>query len=613
MKKRFLILLMAFVSAAVFAQASLDPNDRFYQDAKNWETKKIISWLPQVRPYPAKTIRKILETVKEKGDEEDIELADYYMNKFFSKSWNLGFTVGDSLRASTSEDVKNMIYAEPSFFGNLEFLNIVSLGYKIGVFVQNASLLEDEVCPMFKFRLTDTHDDPAYVGPLKGNIDMASNVTIGNDSLYGNLGLNRIAFGPFLDDSVLLNGKQFHSGNFLFNYDSEKWSYSQTVSVLSRSPYNGETINSYFKPEKYLAFHSVRLTPCDWFAFSYFEASVYSNRFDPSYFIPVPYMVLQCMYGAADNLLSGVSFQFRPVERLDLSLSTVIDDIDLNGLATGDFGTRLKLALMAGVNYVPPVSFVENLSFDYTLVTPYTYSHSDPSYNKFGDPETSRSFVDHYNKDNFTTRLQSLGTAIPPNSDRLQFAASFKPVDRLKLDLTTSFTRHGNIAESFSNGEAKAYIAANTAIADMYNEKDYIYPNYSTDGSIWTSPMYPAQNYPDEINQKYNCTPTASRNLFLSQEHLMYIFQCGINAEYELPKYKWGCLSFHAGYMFEYIYNKGVDSNIYKAVSGITYKELKDGSKEITDSHVTAQKNEWMQSFHNQFNNYFVVGVTYRY
>ena len=116
MKKRFLILLMAFVSAAVFAQASLDPNDRFYQDAKNWETKKIISWLPQVRPYPAKTIRKILETVKEKGDEEDIELADYYMNKFFSKSWNLGFTVGDSLRASTSEDVKNMIYAEPSFF-----------------------------------------------------------------------------------------------------------------------------------------------------------------------------------------------------------------------------------------------------------------------------------------------------------------------------------------------------------------------------------------------------------------------------------------------------------------------------------------------------------------
>ena len=71
------------------------------------------------------------------------------MNKFFSKSWNLGFTVGDSLRASTSEDVKNMIYAEPSFFGNLEFLNIVSLGYKIGVFVQNASLLEDEVCPMF--------------------------------------------------------------------------------------------------------------------------------------------------------------------------------------------------------------------------------------------------------------------------------------------------------------------------------------------------------------------------------------------------------------------------------------------------------------------------------
>lgn len=598
MKKKLLTIFLTLVSAFVFAQVTLNPNDSFYKDAKNWETKKIIKWLPQMRPYPTKTIRNILETVKQNGDEQDIALAEYYSEKFFGKAWNVGFTIGDSLRLSSDDVIKNMFYAEPVVYGDLEFLNIVTLGYKIGVFVQNASLLEDEVCPLYKFRLTDTHDDPATVGPIKANIDMAANLTVGKENLFGQFGLNRIAFGPFVDDSVLLNGKQFHSGNFMFTYDAEKWGYTQTLSVLSRSPYNDKTINSYFKPEKYLAFHSVRLTPCDWFSFSYFEGSIYSNRFDPSYLIPVPYMVLQCMYGAADNLLSGVTFQFRPVERIDISISGVIDDIDLNGLAKGDFGTRLKMAMIAGVNYVPKVDFINNLSLDYTFVTPYTYSHSDPAYNKFGDTETAKTFVDHYNKDNYTTRLQSLGTEIPPNSDRIHFAASFKPVDRLRIDLNTSFTRHGNIAESFSNEEARAYIDANTAISDMYIEEEYLFPNYSTDGSIWTSPMYPQ-------NSKYECIPTASRNLFLAQTNQMYILQCGLNAEYELPRYKWGTISFHAGYMFEYIYNKGVDSNIYISKGS--------GAPAATDSDVASQKQNWINGFHNQFNNYFLVGVTYKY
>lgn len=602
MKKRFLLILLALLAGSVFAQASLDPNDNFYRDAKNWETKKIISWLPQMRPYPAKTIRNILETVKENGDEDDVALADYYMEKFFGKAWNIGFTVGDKLRLSSDEDKKNMFYAEPKVFGDLEFLKIVSLSYKLGVFVQNASLLEDAVCPMFNFRLTDTHDDPAYIGPLKANIDMASNVTVGTKNLYGTLGLNKIAYGPFIDDSVLLNGKQFHSGNFMFTYDAEKWGYTQTFSVLSRSPYNGDTDNSCFKPEKYLAFHSIRLTPSDWFAFSYFEGSVFSNRFDPSYFIPAPYMVLQCMYGASDNLISGLTFQFRPLAGLDLSFSTVIDDIDLNGFASGEFDTRLKMAFIAGVNYTPEVKFIDNLSLDYTLITPYTYSHSDPSFDYFGIADKSVEFVDHYNKDNFTTRLQSLGTSVPPNSDRIHFAASFKPVDRLRLDFSTSFIRHANIAESFSDYEAKAYINANTAVADeVANGNKFSNvekPGYSSDGSIWTSPMYPYK----PSGTSYPVKPTSSKNYFLTQAHKMYILQCGLNAEYELPKFKWGTLSFNAGYMFEYVYNKGVDSNIYVATSNT-----------VDDAEVARQKQEWINGFRNQFNNYFVVGVTYKY
>ena len=66
-------------------------------------------------------------------------------------------------------------------------------------------------------------------------------------------------------------------------------------------------------------------------------------------------MVTQCMYSATDNLISGLIFDFRPFNNFGVSVSTAFDDIDLNGLAEGKFDTRLKMALMLGVNYIPDV------------------------------------------------------------------------------------------------------------------------------------------------------------------------------------------------------------------------------------------------------------------
>ncbi|WP_318662678.1 hypothetical protein [Treponema sp.] len=593
MKKLTVILCAFLMCSSLFAQASLDPNDVFYKDAKNWETKGIISWLPQMRPYPAQTIKSILEQVKEKGSEEDIELAQYYYEKNFGKGWNIGFTLGDKSRLADSEKNRNMFFAEPEFFGNLEFFDLVTLSYKLGLFIQNKSVEEDSVCPMFKFRLTDTHDDSASAGPLKANLDMVSNVTVGKDNLYFTLGLNRVAYGPILSDSVMLNGKQFHSGNFVFSYEAEKWGYVQSLNVLTRSTKNEKSAPSDFAPEKYLAFHSVRFKPAEWIAISYYDASVYTNRFDPAYLIPVPYMVTQCMYSATDNLISGLIFDFRPFNNFGVSVSTAFDDIDLNGLAEGKFDTRLKMALMLGVNYIPDVKFIDNISFDYTLITPYTYSHSDPHIETFGSDVAS--IADNYNKDNFTTRLHSLGTSVPPNSDRFAFAIAFKPAKRLRVNFNSSFVRHANIAESFSDEEAWAYIFSNSTVQEGYE--------FSNDGSIWTSPMYPDESI------YTNHTPTASKNLFLKQEHKMYILQCGIDAEYELERFKWGTLSLSMGYMFEYIYNKGVDSNIYRKDASVSASSTTTPDAGI----IAAQKNAWIDNFTNQFNNYFMIAVKYTY
>ena len=68
----FIITSLMCVFVNLYAQVSLNPNDDFYKDAKKWETKGIVSWLPQIRPYSINTVKKILAEVKENGDESDV-------------------------------------------------------------------------------------------------------------------------------------------------------------------------------------------------------------------------------------------------------------------------------------------------------------------------------------------------------------------------------------------------------------------------------------------------------------------------------------------------------------------------------------------------------------
>lgn len=569
MKNKVIFLFVLLFSFSLYAEVSLNPNDKFYNDAKNWEIKGIISKLPQIRPYSVKTIKFILNEVLENGDDLDKKKAQKYLDKYFSKPLSLSFKIGDSLKVFDG-DVKNMFYVQPEIFGNLELFNYINFGYKLGIIAQNTGVHERTILPQYVYSLNNIYDDKVNIGSMVANLDMLTNVSIGNEKMYGMFGIYKTAFGPFLGDSVLLNGTQFHSGNFSFVINQEKWSYTKLVSALSRSLKDGNDRFSGFKPEKFLGFHSLSFTPFDKLTISYFEASIFCNRFDPCYFLPVPYMVLQGMYGASDNAVNGLSFEFKPIPRLSINSIFSFDDVDINGFAKGDFNSRLKVCMQVGASYIPEVSFVNNLSFDYTLITPYTYSHCDPQM----DFDNFDQIISHYNKDNYTTQRTNLGTRLPPNSDRIQFKSSFSPNERLQIDVLTAFIRHANIAESFTDEEAQQYIDANNAIQGN--------GNFSTDGSVWTSPL---------------TLPSSDRNNFMAQEHKMYVLQLGVDVEYELERQKWGNLIFTFGYMFEYIYNKGVDSNIYVA-SSLTPQESRD---------------LWVEKFYNVINNYLSISIKYVY
>lgn len=582
MKNKRLVIFTVLISMAfcIFAQVSLDPNDEFYQDAKTWEVEGIISWLPQVRPYSVSTVKQILAQVKENGSEEEVKIAEFYEQKFFAKPWNIGFTIGDKAVISNKGDkLRNYLFGVPEVYGDMSLLNLVGFGYNLGIVSDGKDKDTEDYLPFAQTNPFDTYDDPFTLGPLANNINMNANITVGKENLYGMFGLNRIAFGPFMNDSVLLNGGQFHTGNFSFIYEGEKWGYTQVFSVLSRSTKNNNSGVCDFKPEKFMGFHSIRFTPNKYFSFSYFESSVYTNRFDPCYLLPVPYMIIQGMYGAGDNTISGIVIDAKPVDRFQISTAFIIDDIDLDGIAKGDFNARFRFAGMIGASYAPKTKFIDLINFNYTLVTPYTYSHRDPLIDI--SVTTASQISNCYNKDNYTTRLTSLGTKLPPNSDRFYYSMIFRPVERLKVDCALTFMRHANICESYNEEEAQEHINLNNAcpLDSNGNPSGYF---FSTDGSVWTSTI---------------TSPTKDQCNFLKQDHKMYVFQLALAAEYSLPRYKWGTVSFAAGYMFEFIANKGVDENIYSRTS-LTPAQ----AKEI-----------WVANFRNVINNYFSISAKYCY
>ena len=90
MKKLFaLFFLSALFFSAASAQASVDPTDDFYEAALRWYIGGVVSELPQLKPYPHDTVRRLLFTVMEKGDREQEAEAREYYDSMFGKTWHI--------------------------------------------------------------------------------------------------------------------------------------------------------------------------------------------------------------------------------------------------------------------------------------------------------------------------------------------------------------------------------------------------------------------------------------------------------------------------------------------------------------------------------------------
>ena len=623
MKKIVVFFVMCVLSlSAVFAQVSVDPNDRFYAEAQVWEVRGLIDRLPQIRPYPLNLVKEILEKVALAGlnedgtrndlHKDDVDLALYEYERIFAKPFHVQGTGGARLGVSTDRtnggtSTSKFLEGKGGIVGDVAFHPLVSFSYNIGEYGNIGSW--KNVAPQYTNFPYDSIQDPASVGPLDIYFDANSNISAGTSRLYATAGMSRAGFGPFLGEGLCLNETGYHSANMFINATGNFLSFTTLFSAIGATTNVNSSDN--LASNKYFALHSLRFAPAKWLAISFYESVVFGGRTEFLYLVPAPFMVVQGLGGNHDNLQMGLLFEYDIVKNLRLNLDAFIDDLDAEKLAKLKLDGKNRFGVQAGFLYTPPASVCKAFSMSYTAIMPYTYSHWECVSDESGEIKGST-----FNYQNYTNNGINIGSSLQPDSDRIGFSARFQPKKNLKLTLSSGFVRHQNVVEALDNEEAGRYMISKSG-------------TYRTDGSVYTHSQF---SDADSINAEH-VESAWGHQLFMAGSHTMYTCQAGVSAEYEIPSAKKWRITLKFGYTFEYVHNKGVDSELYPgSAEGYTVNRDSSGKpksytyegktcsslSELANSTEVQGKvkeayDNWVKNLYDQVNNYisFSVKLTY--
>ncbi|MFA6855674.1 MAG: hypothetical protein WCR31_00565 [Treponema sp.] len=565
MKKNYFVFFAIsalLCSYQLTAQVSADPCDEFYSVAAGWYVRGVLDELPPVKPYPLPVIKHILETTIEKGSAGDSAMAKKYYERIFNKPWNAAVELNEKNVSSKNE--KTDEYADNiqlkgtlRGYGDFMFGDIFSIGYSSGMSTTAFDLYADDFTDKWSPVRYDTLGEGIHTGSVDIDFNADCLASYSTEKITLAVGYSRIGFGPFIDGGNVLNQNAYNSPQVLFVFNGRYIDFTQYFAALETSDFNGKNK----KYGKFLTFHAVRIPFGKRWRISYYDAVVYSNRFDPSYFILVPNIMISLANGYNDNLLSGFLFEYNFCRGLSWNTDLTIDHIDYTQLMkiklTGDH----RFALKSGLTYSPIDSLCEMMSLDFTFVTPYTYSYG------------TINSVDGSYTSSFTNDGTSMGVLLPSDTDQISLRIQLNPMRNLKVTTLFSIAHHANEYESLSTENAEKVFNAN--YTSVQNGGD---PVYATDGGIYAV-------YGDTTK-------------FMSEANIMTICRGGVKISYEFPHVSTGSLYLNSEFSYTYIHNAGVDMPMYSGKDAATY----------TESYTN-----WKNQLHDEYNAYLKFSVLYTY
>ena len=572
MKNKIFIAIFIIMGLCVFSQAAVDIFDPLYEDIRIWEKRGLLNDLSSLRPYPLQEIERILNIVIETGTEKQIKKAQEYKKRLFGSVFHYRGIA--ELGVEIPKKQRDILLA-PLLDMNISIHRLLTASAHANFSLLN-KLPKEEGLPAFQFSKRDIMEDSTSIGSFSLLPMFNSGVAVGTPEYYFTAGMARTSFGPFDENNILIGEQAFHSGQFIFVVNKEKFTYNQALLAISASDDRG---GSCF-PQKFTAAHSITYRPLPWISIGLVDIVTYGGRFEPIYLLPLSvFFVGQSIYDFADASMLGLTLTVKPIKGLKIDAVLLADDIGFNEIVKFKKDAKWRMAGQFGVSYAMPkdhwFSFAD---INYTLVTPYCYTSIHNNNRK--EP----------NYENYTHNGEPLGSNLPPNSDRIKVKAQFRPLEGLAINVSNTFIRHANVTES---------------VYDPVILREYLKEgNYSTDGSIFNHSAVVDTNSKRKHSFLYS-TP------FLTQQTIQYINQLGLEGVVNLPILKsGGSIQFKMGYTFETNINPGVNNHIYN-------KKIPESSL-ATEAQILNEANEQLKKWREnakgkEFNHYFNIGVKISY
>lgn len=572
MKNKIFIAIFIIMGLCAFSQAAVDIFDPLYEDIRIWEKIGLLNDLSSLRPYPLQEIERILNIVIEKGTEKQIKKAQEYKKRLFGSVFHYGGIA--ELGVEIPKKQRDILLA-PLLDMNISIHRLLTASAHANFSLLN-KLPKEEGLPAFQFSKRDIMKDSTSIGSFYLLPMFNSGVAVGTPEYYFTAGMARTSFGPFDENNILIGKQAFHSGQFIFVVNKEKFTYNQALLAISASDDRGGS----YSPKKFTASHSITYRPLPWISIGLVDIVTYGGRFEPIYLLPFSvFFIGQSIYNFADASMLGLTLTVKPIKGLKIDAVLLADDIGFNEIVKFKKDAKWRMAGQFGVSYAMPkdhwFSFAD---INYTLVTPYCYTSIHNNDRK--EP----------NYENYTHNGEPLGSNLPPNSDRIKVKAQFRPLEGLAINVSNTFIRHANVTES---------------VYDPVILREYLKEgNYSTDGSIFNHSAVVDKNS-ERTHAFLYSTP------FLTQQTIQYVNQLGLEGVVNLPILKsGGLIQFKMGYTFETNINPGVNRNIYAKDPSINDVLTPQQVLEAADE----QLKKWREAAKGkEFNHYFNIGVKISY
>jgi len=538
------LFLLAF-TFTVEAQIMHDPNSRLYKDIDIWAVKGYITQtLPMIRPYPLQVIDAFLAEVVEKGNDDAVQKALRYRDALligegprnsgtamYAKEGETGSGVmhigGTGSVEGLDDDAS--ILAAPFIDATMRLRDWLTGSLSIyGYAANGASESGYRNVPGTYTPYPDMVVDNSNVGDFLILQNWTSALTIGTSELYFQSGLVRTSIGPLYDNGVIAGPQASRAGHFSIVYRQPTWSFEMLWLELTAADTTGKGRSS----GKHLVAHLFNFRPIPALEFSFFETIMWGPRIEPLYLIP-----LNNLFGASsmadfeDNAFLGLLLRWSFAPGFQFLTQVYVDDLHFNDMIRGKFNTKYKVAAELGFVWAPKDSPLRSLALDYTIITPYMYTHIyDLDSDNYGKRYPSQPGYERSpNYQDYSHAGKNLGPDLEPNSDRISVRSTWKTLPSFDLGVSAYFTRHGNASEN----------RINDGLMDGTYHDGSIFDDGNNDGGI------DGDNYDNNYSDLR----------FLTQSVLETKLAGGITLNWYLPS-RFGEFSLNAEYTAEYGWNR---------------------------------------------------------